>query len=182
MHYQATAPLHAQTFIHQAHTTPSQNGTFVVVCEKLRQGGLGTDHVTVFYHTSQHDTGCPQRSVSTVVTLPEATSDTLMLIRAATAGARRIWKGGYRYSEAGVITVDLVPLAASQRALIGGLDRERGEALMAALNACNRRWGRDAVVQGTAGFAPQPEWSTRFDMRSPRYTTRLSDIPVVDAA
>lgn len=85
--------------------------------EKLRREQLGTDHVTVFFHTSEHDTGNPQRSASTVVTLPEATSDTLVLIKAATAGARRIWKAGYRYSKAGVITVDLVPLAASQRAL-----------------------------------------------------------------
>ncbi|MBA9071514.1 hypothetical protein FHR71_005295 [Methylobacterium sp. RAS18] len=46
--------------------------------EKLRQGGLGTDHVTVFFHTSEHDRDRPQRSVSTVVTLPEATNDTLV--------------------------------------------------------------------------------------------------------
>ncbi|WP_019905868.1 Y-family DNA polymerase [Methylobacterium sp. 77] len=150
--------------------------------EKLRRERLGTDHVTVFFHTSEHDTGNPQRSASTVVTLPEATSDTLVLIKAATAGARRIWKAGYRYSKAGVITVDLVPLPASQRALFAGLDRERGGALMDALDACNRRWGRGAVVPGTAGFGPQRTWSTRFDMRSPRYTTRIADIPVVGAA
>ena len=90
-----------------------------------------------------------------MVTLPEATSDTLVLIKAATAGARRICKDGYHYSEAGVITVDLVPLAASQRALIGALDRERGGPLMAALDACNRRWGWGAVVPGTAGIAQQ---------------------------
>jgi DNA polymerase V len=150
--------------------------------EKLRRGGLGTDHVTVFYHTSEHDTGSPQRSVSTVVTLPEATSDTLVLIKAATAGARRVWKAGYRYSKAGVITVDLVPLAASQRALIGALNRERGGALMAALDACNKRWGRGAVVPGTAGFARERGWSTKFEMRSPRYTTRVDELPVVRAA
>ena len=42
--------------------------------EKLRRGGLGTSHVTVIYHTSTHDHGAPMRSVSTTVTLPEATS------------------------------------------------------------------------------------------------------------
>jgi DNA polymerase V len=68
------------------------------------------------------------------------------------------------------------------RALIGALNRERGGAWINALDACNRRWGRGAVVPGTAGFAPQRGWSTKFDMRSPKYTTRLSDIPVVNAA
>jgi DNA polymerase V len=94
--------------------------------EKLRRGGLGTDHVTVFFHMSEHDTGSPQRSVSTTVTLPEVTSDTLVLAKAATWALRRIWRDGFRYSKAGVVTVDLVPLAGSQRALIGGFNREGG--------------------------------------------------------
>ncbi len=112
--------------------------------EKLRRHGLGTDHVTVFYHTSEHDRGSPQRSVSTVVRLAEATSDSLVLVKAATWGARRMWRDGYRYSKAGVITVDLVRLAASQRAMpgLGQFDRERGAALMAAVDSCNARFGR----------------------------------------
>jgi DNA polymerase V len=150
--------------------------------EKLRRGGLGTDHVTVFFHMSEHDTGSPQRSVSTTVTLPEVTSDTLVLAKAATWALRRIWRDGFRYSKAGVVTVDLVPLAGSQRALIGGFNREGGEALMAALDACNRRWGRGAVVPASTGFAARRSWSTRFEMRSPRYTTRISEVPVVGAA
>ncbi|MHC1999204.1 DUF4113 domain-containing protein [Methylobacterium sp. CM6241] len=52
---------------------------------------------------------------------------------------------------------------------------------MDAFNSCNRRWGRGTVVPGTAGFGPQRNWSTRFGMRSPRYTTRIADIPVVGA-
>ena len=149
--------------------------------EKLRRGGLGTDHVTVFFHTSEHDTGSPQRSVSTIATLPEATSDTLVLAKAATWAVRRIWRDGFRYSKAGVVTVDLVPLAGSQRALIGGFDREGGEALMTALDACNRRWGRGAVVPANSGFVARRSWSTKFEMRSPRYTTRISEVPVVRA-
>ncbi len=53
---------------------------------------------------------------------------------------------------------------------------------MGALDACNRRFGRGAVVPGSAGFAPKRVWSTKFDMRSPRYTTRVDEVPVVMAA
>ncbi len=149
--------------------------------EKLRRHVLGTDHVTVFYHTSEHDQGSPQRSVSTVVRLPEATSDSLVLVKAATFGARRMWRDGYRYSKAGVITVDLVRLAASQRAMpsLGQFDRERGSALMAAMDSCNARFGRGAVVPAAAGVAPRRGWATKFEMRSPRYTTRLAELPMV---
>ena len=96
--------------------------------EKLRREGLGTDHVTVFYHTSEHDAGKLQRSVATTVWLPEASSDTLLLARAATWAVRRTWRDGYRYSKARIVT----------------MDRERSAALMGALDACNRRFGRGA--------------------------------------
>jgi DNA polymerase V len=150
--------------------------------EKLRHHGLATDHVTVFFHTSPFDDG-PARSVSTTVDFPEASNDTLVLVRAAKWGARRIWKSGYRYAKAGLMTVDIVPLETSQRALIGSLDRERGGRLMEALDACNRRHGRGVVLPAAAGLAHQRKaWVTKFDMRSPRYTTRLEEVPVVGRA
>lgn len=151
--------------------------------EKLRRGRLGTDHLTVFFHTSEHDSGSPQRSVSTTVTLPEASNDTLILAAAATKGVRAIWRDGYRYSKAGVITVDLVPIETSQRALpgLGQIDRKRGNALMDAMDACNSRFGRGAVVPACAGLPERRTWSTQFSMRSPRYTTRLDELAVVCA-
>ena len=153
--------------------------------EKLRRDGLGTDQVTVFYHTSEHDRGEPMRSVSTVVSLPEATNDSLALIKAATHGVAKTWREPgqvpWRYSKAGVITTDLVPLAESPRALIGRLDRERSAPLMAALDACNARWGRGAVVPARAGLTTKREWNTKFEMRTPRYTTQVSDLPVACA-
>lgn len=39
---------------------------------KLRQCGLGTDHVTVFIHTSEHDHVEPRPSAAITVDLPEA--------------------------------------------------------------------------------------------------------------
>jgi len=153
--------------------------------EKLRRDGLGTDQVTVFYHTSEHDRGDPMRAVSTVVTLPEATNDSLALIKAATHGVAKTWREQgavpWRYSKAGVITTDLVPLTESPRALIGRLDRERSGPLMEALDACNARWGRGSVVPARAGIATKREWNTKFEMRTPRYTTQVSDLPVACA-
>jgi DNA polymerase V len=88
----------------------------------------------------------------------------------------------YRHSKAGTITVDLLPLEMSQRALIGGLDRERSGELMAAMDTCNRPWGRGSVMPAKAGMPEKRDWSTKFEMRSPRYTTRVDELPVVRAA
>ena len=156
--------------------------------EKLRREGLGTDHVTVFYHTSEHDRGGPQRSVSTVVTLPEASNDSLVLIKAAMLGVAKTWRPQvdppWRYSKAGVVTTDLVPLDRSQRALagLGRLDRDRSGPLMAALDACNTRFGRGSVVPARAGLQAKRAWSTKFEMRTPRYTTQIGELPVALAA
>jgi DNA polymerase V len=135
--------------------------------------------VHVFFHTSEHDHGQPQRSASVTVRLPEATSDTCALIGAAKHGVRQVWREGYRYSKAGIITTDLLPLDGSQRALIGSMDREYAASLMTALDACNSRWGRGAVFMAAAGIPKQRGWSTKFEMRSPRWTTRIDELPVV---
>ena len=155
--------------------------------EKLRREGLGTSHVTVFYHTSEHDRDAPMRSVTTCVSLPEATSDTLVLIKAALHGVARTWRDpepgrpAWRFSKAGVVTVDLLALETSPRALIGQLDRERLGPLMAAIDACNARFGRNAVVPARAGLVEKRDWSTKFEMRTPAYTTRVGELPVAHA-
>jgi len=37
-------------------------------------------------------------------------------------------------------------------------------------------------VPAAAGIASKRAWATKFEMRSPRYTTRMDDLPVVRAA
>lgn len=147
------------------------------LAEKLRRHGLGTDFVTVFFHTSPFGTD-PQHSAQRSIALLEATNDTLELVRASQAAVRAAWREGYRYSKAGVFTTDLVPIAKSQRALFGRT-RERSERLMHALDSINTRYGRGTVFPAANGI--RRSWDTRFDMRSPRFTTRIDELPVVAA-
>ena len=60
--------------------------------EKLRREGLATNHGAVLFQTCEHDRGRPQRSVSTAVTLSEATNDTTALVKATTHGVRTTWR------------------------------------------------------------------------------------------
>ncbi len=64
---------------------------------------------------------------------------------------------------------------------VRALDREKSGKLMAAMDACNSRFGRGAVVSARAGLVEKRTWSTKFEMRSPRFTTRLSEVPSVSA-
>lgn len=143
--------------------------------EKLRRHGLATDHVTVFMHTSPFDLDERQRSVSMTVHLPEASNDSLQLIKAAKRAVDGLWQSGYRYSKAGIITQDLVPPAIAQRALFDQIDHEKAARVMAAMDEANRRWGRATVVPAAMGL--RQTFSTKFERRSPRYTTRWDELP-----
>ncbi len=127
--------------------------------EKLRAGGLGTDHVTVYFHTSEHDRDRPQRSVSSVVILPEASNDTLVLVKACLHGVRKTWRDGYRYkpriSARWSHRWSFPPTGVPG---VGQLDREYGAALMGALDACiagSGGAGRQAPVGGQREWSPQ---------------------------
>ena len=50
-------------------------------------------------------------------------------------------------------------------------------ALNAAMDVCNARFGRGAVVPARAGLTEKRTWSTKFEMRSPRYTTQVAELP-----
>lgn len=103
----------------------------------------------------------------------------MALIGAAARAVRQLWQGGYRYSKAGIITQDLVPPSERQRALFGALDHDKAAKVMAAMDEANRRWGRATVVPAATMGGPvkQQTFSTKFEMRSPRFTTRWDELP-----
>ncbi|WP_169197010.1 DUF4113 domain-containing protein [Devosia sp. MC1541] len=113
------------------------------------------------------------------VDIPEATNDTLALIKAARRAVDRLWQSGFRYTKAVIITQDLVPPAIAQRALFDTLDHDKAFKVMAAMDEANRRWGRPTVVPAATMGGPkkQQTFSTKFEMRSPRFTTRWDELP-----
>lgn len=150
--------------------------------EKLRQHGLVAGTMTVFYHTSRFSTGKPQHTASRTVKLTPMTSDARDLVRAARACVEASWpqRGGpYAFAKSGVLLDELVAEADRPRSLFDAADgREaRSRAVMQALDAVNARFGKKTMVLGSEGTGRA--WAMRAEYRSPRYTTRISDLPVV---
>lgn len=73
--------------------------------------------------------------------------------------------------------VVMAPGRMAQRVLFGGYDHARSAKLMATLDAVNDRHGRGTLVPAAVGF--KKEWSTKFEMRSRRYTTNWGELPEV---
>ena len=149
--------------------------------EKLRQHQLVAGTLTAFFHTNPHASGRPQHSASRSIRLRPMTNHTFDLVDAAVTAARRGWRGdpagnGCGYTKAGVILDDLLP-EADRPALLFPPDRPRDARLTDALDAINDRFGKKTMVLASEGFAGT--WRLRAEHRSPRYTTRLSDLPTV---
>ena len=111
----------------------------------------------------------PQYYGSHAVHLPVATADTGRLLLAARDALKAVWKQGYSYKKAGVMLLDLCPAARVQGDLWTEPDSSRSQALMKAVDAINRDFGRDTVAYAAAGR--QKAWKLRSDQKSARFTT-----------
>ena len=163
--------------------------------EKLRRQSGHTQQVLVFVRTSPFSSD-PQYSCSIVVPLLRPSADTGLILRAAVAGLRCIYKPGFRYAKAGVMLLELQPDSIRQ----GELDFERQESsqeessqkegsqqegkarLMTTLDQLNQRYGRGTVLMASSGLdGDRRAWAMRQERRTPQYTTRWEDMPVVRA-
>jgi DNA polymerase V len=62
-----------------------------------------------------------------------------------------------------------------------GRAADKGE-LMGALDQLNRRYGRGTVLLASTGLAGERKpWAMKQERRTPQYTTRWEDMPVVHA-
>jgi DNA polymerase V len=150
--------------------------------EKLRRQDGQAGQVLTFVRTSPFRDD-PQYSRSIVVPLRRPTSDTTRIVQAALAGLQAIYKPGYLYAKAGVVLLELQPASVQQTEL--GLepdeDQNKGR-LMDVLDGLNRRYGRGTVLLASTGLAgDRRPWSMKQELRTPQYTTRWEDMPVVHA-
>jgi DNA polymerase V len=144
--------------------------------EKLRRGGLAAGVVTTFVQTDRFS-GAPQYYNAGTHTLAYPTDSTRELLSCALDALERIFREGFKYRKAGVILNGLAP--AEQLTLRMFDDtHERFRQVMVAVDQINRRWGRDTLRFGVA--RPDGNWRTKFQRRSPRYTTRLQEVLCVE--
>lgn len=148
--------------------------------EKLRQHGLVAGRLTVFYHTNRHKPDRPQYGAARTVSLHPMTDDSMELIAAARRGVERSWRDGYAYTKAGVMLDDLVRGENRPRTLFEDHENiDKRVRLMGALDTLNGRFGKFSIVPGTQGF--EREWRMRADRKSPAWTTRIAEVPVITA-
>ncbi len=147
--------------------------------EKLRSQQSHTSFLTVFIHTNRFRSDQPQHSDCCHVALPTPTDSTPVLLRYATESIERIYRENYAYQKAGVMLTDIIPSTAVQVSLFEPTDTKQADTVSALVDSMNRTMGGETVHFAAAGSRHLRPWSMRRDWRSPSYTTRWKDIPLL---
>ena len=150
--------------------------------EKLRKQGSNANQVLCFIRTSPFRQD-PQYSCSTSVPLRRPSADTAVIVSAALAGLRAIYKPCFKLAKAGVMLLDLQPDTVQQCELdLQDDDAHDRRGLMTTLDDLNQRYGRGTVLMASAGLAgDRRAWAMKQERRTPGYTTCWADMPVARA-
>ncbi len=146
--------------------------------EKLRRQNLQAKRLSVFLMTSPFAEDGPFYSNSITRKLLFPTDYTPDLIDAAATILEKIYRPGLAYQKCGVMLTDLVPAVRTRHDLFDERDRQKQSRLMKALDAINSEHGARTIHFGNLG-GTRPQWAMRDGFRSPRYTTRWGEIPLV---
>ncbi len=146
--------------------------------EKLRKDELAASVVTVFVLTDRFKTQEYYYN-SASVRLPSPTNNTGELIKYAGQGLEQIFREGMKFKKIGVYLTELVPGTTIQAGLFDTVDRTRVKKLMQTLDNINQQMGSGALQYAATGLSKSPGWQTVFKMRTPSYTTKWNELPLV---
>lgn len=172
----------SRSFMHEitsAEELAKQVANFAAMtAEKLRQQKSVCSEITVFAWTNRFRDDLPQSYASTVVHFTEPTDSSHQIICAAANAAREIFTHGYGYKKAGVIATKITPRQGQMHTLFDdGERRAKQSRLNNAMDEITRKIGQGSIrfcVQGDGKILASNEH------RSPNYTTRWEDIPIVN--
>lgn len=149
--------------------------TFTIrVAERLRKNQLAAGVITVFAATNRFAKDAPYYSNSVTVEMAYPTDTTTELLERAMACTEKLYRAGCKFKSAGVMLNSLVPASPMTIRMQDDEQWIKSRSLMQAIDRINTRMGRDTIKFGIAGL--KQNWKTKFEKRSPRYTTSWSEI------
>jgi DNA polymerase V len=145
--------------------------------ERARRHGLAAGRLSVSIGWREED---GMKFSSAEARLPERTNETPALTRAAKELLNDLFSGGRGYKKAGVVLTDLAPAAEAQKDFLRDDEKaERSARLMGTVDRLNAALGSGTLRYG--GERTSRGWTPKGERRSPCWTTRWEDLPVVRA-
>ncbi|UZE97500.1 Y-family DNA polymerase [Alkalimarinus alittae] len=141
---------------------------------KLRQQNGLTKRIYVTIQTSRFSKQAYSNSCT--VSLPYPTNDSRVIIGTAIKASDALFREDYDYARAGVGLLELTHSKHFQNDFFQN-DSEQAIKLMSTVDQMNKRYGNGCLFFARQGIAR--DWSMARHFKSPAYTTRISDLPIV---
>jgi DNA polymerase V len=152
--------------------------TFTIrVAERLRRNRLAASAITVFAATNRFSKTEPYYADSVTIEMSYPTDATPELLERAAVCAERLYRERHSFKSAGVILNGLIPASPMTIRMQDDERWMKTRRLMRAVDQINTRMGRDTVR--FAAEVLKQQWKTKFERRSPRYTTNWKELPAV---
>ena len=147
--------------------------------EKLRRQNSYTGSIRIYIRTSPFNKKESCYANSVTIPLPEQTNNTLILIRFASFGLRKIYRNGYKYQKAGVLLSKIVSSKEYQLDLFSKKEGQRkSDNLMTVLDQINTLIGKKILIVAAEGITKP--WKMKQNNKSQGYTTNWNDLIVVN--
>lgn len=145
-----------------------------IAAQKLRTQESATSNIIVFAHNSIHDKeSFFKRSAFHQFATP--TCDTAVIVKVTSQLAEQIYQAGIRYYKAGIGLLE-ISTATPYQPDIFTPSADQPE-LMRCLDQINSKYGRDTLHLARQGI--QQNFKMKRELLSPRYTTRIEDVPII---
>lgn len=145
---------------------------------RLRVSGQVTRRASIFLTTNKHKPG--YRGWSKEIVYQTPTADTGQLISSLNHLLGELYEPGQSYHRAGVNLYDFHPGKLVQTDLLGTVSVEhetKAQNRMATLDDINEKYGKNTVRYAAEDLGKK--WKPRYNLRSPRYTTHIDELPIV---
>ncbi len=146
--------------------------------QKLREQDSNCSQISVFIHTNRFRSDLPQYFASKDIQLALPTNDGGNIIKAALRGLELIYKNGYKYKKCGIFLNEISPSGTIQQSLFEEDDSLKKKRLNKALDLLNKKYGKETILYAVQGY--KKEWKLRQENLSLSYTTKISDIPIIN--
>lgn len=148
--------------------------------EKMRTQGLMAQHLSVFVQSYPFRKDLAQYSNSLGFRLINPSDDIRLLTHFAKKGLTKIYRKGIEYHKVGVLLSDLMDKKTRQLDLFNPYDEEtliKNEKIMTTMEAINTKYGPHTLRLAAQGYAKP--WAMKSNLKTPNYTTRWEDLPMV---
>ncbi len=148
--------------------------TFAVCCaEKLRAQNSNCNSIYVFIRSNKFQKNKPQYRNGILMTIPFSTNSSIIIIKYAIEGLRKIFRKGINYKKAGTIVMGLDSSKSYQLNMFEN-ENPKHKCLMKTIDFIQKKEGQSKIKLASQDL--RKKWKMKQEKLSPNYTCKLNEI------